>query len=345
MIRRFYNTSCILYNTKKQGMKLHKMLNPKSKRHWHPTQSAEVNALPSVKSLIKTEREPDNRGVRRIAILNKLFMKYITDIMSTGTVSINILGRGIEISKVKISKDYHSINVFWICKGDSRDEETESVLKSIAGPLRHELSTLKLMGEVPYIQFVKDKQESQIVDLDRRLIEADYGEDYTPTDMGHVLKSEFTLDMKLSPEMKAKIKRLEDEQELIEDPIPEMTNTMYGLDHTKIMNRLLAARKRTKDAWTNLESESSVISYRASKTSPSNIDTKEQKQEIAEFLMKRQILQKKLQKERRAREDEVCYEEEEFEDRKENIKEYCDDYNDDYRNEYDIEAYNDIKRR
>lgn len=36
---------------------------------------------------------------------------------------------------------------------------------------------------------------------------ADYGEDYEPTDLGHLLKSEFTLNTKLSPEMKVHIKR------------------------------------------------------------------------------------------------------------------------------------------
>lgn len=56
--------------------------------------------MPSVKSLTKTQKEPGKRSIRRAAMLNKMFMKQITDLMSTGTVSMNILGRGIEISKV-----------------------------------------------------------------------------------------------------------------------------------------------------------------------------------------------------------------------------------------------------
>lgn len=59
--------------------------------------------MPSVKSLTKTQHEPGKRSVRRAAMLNKMFMKQITDLMSTGTVSMNIVGRGIEISKVLIS--------------------------------------------------------------------------------------------------------------------------------------------------------------------------------------------------------------------------------------------------
>lgn len=68
-------------------------------RKWHPTYS-EMNTLPSIKSLTKVSHEPGKRGVRRIAVLNKLFMKHITDLMSTGSSGLDIVGRGIEISKV-----------------------------------------------------------------------------------------------------------------------------------------------------------------------------------------------------------------------------------------------------
>lgn len=56
-----------------------------------------------------------------------------------------------------------------------------------------------------YFHILPDKQEAVIVDLDRRLAIADYGEDYTPTDLGQLLKSEFTLNTKLSPEEKVTI--------------------------------------------------------------------------------------------------------------------------------------------
>lgn len=56
--------------------------------------------MPTVKSLTKVNREPGKQGARRLAMLNKLFMKNITDLMSTGTMAMDIVGRGIEISKV-----------------------------------------------------------------------------------------------------------------------------------------------------------------------------------------------------------------------------------------------------
>lgn len=272
------------------------MVNPKNKKQWHPTQMFEADSLPSISSLTKTKHEPGKRGQRRTAMLNKMFMKQITDLMSTGTVSMNIVGRGIEISKVSVTPDLQKVNVFWVCKGDASDDATEKVLSKAAGALRHELSTLRVMGEIPYIEFVKDKQEALIVDLDRRLAMADYGEDYAPTDMGQLLKSEFTLNTQLSPEVKAKIKKLEDELPIYEDPLPEMTNNVYGLDHAKIMSRLLAARKKTRDAWSVLNTDSNVISYRAPADIVPDPAVTNQRKELADFLLKRQIEQKKIHK-------------------------------------------------
>lgn len=40
------------------------------------------------------------------------------------------------------------------------------------------------------------------MDLDRRLAMAEYGDDFVPTEIGHLLKNEFVLNTKLSEEMK-----------------------------------------------------------------------------------------------------------------------------------------------
>ncbi|XP_072942599.1 putative ribosome-binding factor A, mitochondrial [Epargyreus clarus] len=354
MFRRLYHSTSVLCSIKKQGIKLTKMVNPKSKKQWYQAPTQEIDAMPSVKSLTKTKYEPGKQGARRVAMLNKLFMKYITDIMSTGTVSMNIIGRGIEISKVRITPDFQTLNVFWICKGNAADQETEAVLNKTAGALRHELSTLRLMGEVPYVAFVKDRQEALLVDLDNRLCVADYGEGYTPTELGHLLKSDFTLDMKLSPEMKAKIKQLESELPVVDDPIPEMTHNVYGLDHANMMGRLLAARKKSKDAWNNLDNESNVISYRTTfNKNAQQLDTTKQKRELAEFLHKRQILQKKLAKQdRKSREDlkvaaqeipETQYEPQYDMVEEEDYYDFDEDYFDDRPKFEEIKSYDKIK--
>lgn len=58
------------------------------------------DALPSTQSLTKTKFEPTKRATRRIAVLNKLFMKNVTDLMSSSPFAAKAIGNGIEISKV-----------------------------------------------------------------------------------------------------------------------------------------------------------------------------------------------------------------------------------------------------
>ncbi|CAH1640200.1 unnamed protein product [Spodoptera littoralis] len=334
---RLYHVSRIAFSLKKQGLKLCKMVNPKNKRQWHPTQQFFENTLPTVKSLTLQKHEPGKRGMRRTSMLNKMFMKHITDMMSTGTTALDVVGRGIEISRVNITPDMNTVNVFWVCKGNASDAETEKILNRVAGGLRRELSTLRVMGEVPYIVFVKDKQEAHLVDLDRRLAMADYGEDYVPTDLGQLLKSEFTLNTKLSPEVKAKIKQLEDDLPVFEDPLPEMTHSIFGLDHAKIMSRLLAARKKTHDAWSTINTDSSdVISYR---TTPYKVpDVGNQRKELADFLLQRQILQKKLSKQNKSQEQWLLAEKEtEEEEEVEDVEEADDD--EEYEDEDDYNYY------
>lgn len=82
---------------------------------------------------------------------------------------------------------------------------------------------------------------------------------------------------------------MEEELPLIDEPIPEMTHNVFGLDHARIMNRLLAARKKSRDAWVNVDADNPVISYRAPDIKPDDSDVGNQQMELADFLLKRQV--------------------------------------------------------
>lgn len=58
-------------------------------------------------------------------------------------------------SQVIVAGDYRSVNVYWMASKSEDDSQLEELLQSISGPLRHELSRLRIMGEIPKIQFVK----------------------------------------------------------------------------------------------------------------------------------------------------------------------------------------------
>lgn len=82
---------------------------------------------------------------------------------------------------------------------------------------------------------------------------------------------------------------MENEIEVHEEPIPEMMHNVFGLDHARILDRLLAARKRSKDAWSSLDEGVPVIHYRAAASKLPDVDMGTQKEDLADFLLKRQV--------------------------------------------------------
>lgn len=104
------------------------------------------------------------------------------------------------------------------------NSELDKLLHSISGLLRHELSRLKIMGEIPKIQFVAglkkvlcnfqliqtteivllDKTYSNIAAVDRLLNEADFGKDFVPT-CPTLLNNHPTVFTKIDPKIKVTI--------------------------------------------------------------------------------------------------------------------------------------------
>nr|CAD7259639.1 unnamed protein product [Timema shepardi] len=164
-------------------------------KSWHGSYEAQPWAISSPKTAFK----PGGRNTRRIAVLNKVFMRHITDIMATGEDSKEIAGRGIEVSRVKVSADFSHLSVYWLAQNSSEDNEIESILKCLAGKLRHELSQLQIIGMVPKVDFVKDKQYALMADVDELLLKADFGEDYVPVHPHYHNNATFTQIEKFTP--------------------------------------------------------------------------------------------------------------------------------------------------
>lgn len=54
-----------------------------------------------------------------------------------------------------MAPDFNKVNVFWAARGTENDAVVERILKKSAGQLRQELTTLRVMGVVPHINFIK----------------------------------------------------------------------------------------------------------------------------------------------------------------------------------------------
>lgn len=164
---------------------------------------------------------------------------------------------------VKVSPDFKSVNVFWLGQSDENDIVIEKILKSIAGPLRHELSQLRLMGEVPRIYFVRDKFYSKAAEVDALLRKADFGDDFEPTDPTLFMRSNLQIQMKLPEDIKMKIYEIErewdDKEEFVEEELPEMRHDVMGIDHEAMMKKISSNIDKNKRAWETFETRNETI--------------------------------------------------------------------------------------
>lgn len=173
-----------------------------------------------------------------------------------------------KVTSVKVSPDFKSLNVFWLATAE--DIVVDKILKSIAGPIRHELSQLRLMGEVPRVFFVRDRHYSKAAEVDHLLKTADFGEDFQPTDPTLFMKSQLELQMKLPDDVRSKIFEMEnsfgEDDYIEEEELPEMRHDVLGLDHQLIMKRIAMNIDKSKKAWENFETRGESI---ISTTTPS----------------------------------------------------------------------------
>lgn len=196
----------------------------KGKKNWYSNYDSGSPKLPTPVGISQNKGQGKESN-RRVSMLNKLFMKNITDLMATGDVSQRLLGRGLEVSRVKVGSDFQGVNVYWLAKGNDNDDEIQTVLNLAAHSIRHELSQLRLMGEVPKITFVKDRLYAKVMEVDHLLGNADLGE--------------------------PNFEQLESEVD--EHALPEMRNDVFGLNQAEIMERVSRRLKRSKNAWEKYE--------------------------------------------------------------------------------------------
>lgn len=255
------------------------------KRRWFQD-TEDVPKMQSATSLSNAKRQGKN-APRRVHVLNKLFMQHITDLMSTGEVSETILGRGLEISHVKVTPCFQYVNVFWMAKGSAEsDANMEQILRKASGIIRHELSQLKVMGEVPKINFVKDRVQSKFAEVEHLLARADFGEDYEPSSWAQLKQD-------MVPHLAGQSA----------ETLPLMRHDVLGLDQRDIMEKIKRTMSKSRQAWQTYETQNitnvtapSITTDDIAKVLPSRSMqeeiTKLRDDEFAKFLERRQYLRK-----------------------------------------------------
>lgn len=306
----------INYQGGKQAHMMKKIISGKSKNKgfWY----RERDPKPVTPNSLMTAKDNSKGASRRSIVLNKLFMEHVTDLMTTGEVSQLVLGHSIQITRVQMSLDFQLLTVYWTSTNTKMSHLViEDVLKQAAGPLRHQLSQLMLMGEVPRVMFVADKQSAELNEVDRRLAIVDFGDDYEPKINNS--NSSFTPQFRTT--------------DLDNDELPKMRHDVFSLDHEKIMNRILASMSKTRSAIDRYdgyiqrsELAPSEIGYVTAEMAEQAHSEKLQNAVLlASFLEKRKIEEKRLRKlSKQERTEEY------FDDMDDSSQHHNDRYEDDY---------------
>ncbi|XP_060827737.1 uncharacterized protein LOC132913416 [Bombus pascuorum] len=281
-------TDSTKYNIEKQAKFMNKIIKKnKSKRE---SIDGDINpytcATPTSKLSIYT--------VRRMIVLNNVFMKHITDLMSTGDVVPEILNKNIEISHVKVTADFKLINVFWI-DNNTENTDVEELLQKCAFQLRHELSQLRVIGVVPPIQFVKCKGTNILREVERKLKIMDFGEDHVSSPYPDAIQQ--TITASGTTDVNQNVENVEHDNLSI--TLPVMRHDIFGLDHFRIMSQIKASlNKSNKFTIKQIENMPSSNSYSTSdiKNIPNVVTNMEQQNEFKQFLCKKRKEQRKKMK-------------------------------------------------
>ncbi|KAK7862991.1 hypothetical protein R5R35_014546 [Gryllus longicercus] len=189
---------------------------------------------------------------RRVDVLNKLFMRSITDLLATGEVAPYLIGHGVSITKVKVAADYSAVNVYWTAKGAGQNVDVDKHLEKAGFDLRHHLSQLHILGKVPRICFIKDKWQIIIEETLNCLENTEIKDDL----------ENFVVNMKFEvPHGSEELAKIDQLEGLIdENPLPPMIHNVLGLDHAAIMTKIEKAVKKSeaKHRQSSLSSDSTT---------------------------------------------------------------------------------------
>lgn len=273
-------------NVNRESRMLQKLMSGKKKAAF---KWSDQHAIKKSSSIFDSNKKPTKITTRRSIVLNKLFMRHVTELISSGPIGFELSGLGLEITRVNVCQNYHGLNIYWTATGSNDFDYVEQKLASINKPLRHELHQMQLMGNTPHLTFVRDEQVSYFDALDAAMSKADYGEDYEPSLNKTKRKNDF--------ETQGYVE--EGKSDGTSSQLP-MRHDVFGLDHALIMGRIKQSLAKSKQAWKafeNKQTDKTPAKPFSINTSFESIrqDFKGEKQSaeiLKEFLQNRKLMRK-----------------------------------------------------
>ncbi|KAM5158232.1 putative ribosome-binding factor A, mitochondrial [Mantella aurantiaca] len=240
---------------------LHKFSSKHKKRQWHystphlPTE----NKSPGLLAMMK-QKQAEKRGSNvRTNTLNGILYDALTSLLSTSEVSEEVYDLCIELSKVSVSSDFSVCRAYWLSSGNKdTDDEIEKLLQRYAPHFRHLMISYRVLGKVPTVVFVRDKE-----DVKRREVE----------DLFALLELE---EKKVSSDKTEVSRKLDTEASTFQMP------SIFGIDHVELNQQILAFKKKMKCKVTETDS---------------NEHSKRQQEQLA-AIKKQNLQRKKLKKQK-----------------------------------------------
>ncbi|XP_042320729.1 putative ribosome-binding factor A, mitochondrial isoform X1 [Sceloporus undulatus] len=215
---------------------LRKFLSKKKKKFWYesPTLSSHLVQKPSSLANILKLAPPKVKKEDSIRkkVLNILLFKAVRDVLSTCDAGQEVYDLNVELSKASLTSDFSICRIYWRTTGNiEQDDHIEKSLQKSAPRIRHLLITHQILGNVPSIVFVRDKQDAAMREIESLLATADMGPE--EEDIG-LVPNNFS-------EQRSTV------ADMYLDSHSAVHTNLFGIDHEALNKQILEYKKMKKD--------------------------------------------------------------------------------------------------
>ncbi|NXG85725.1 RBFA factor, partial [Stercorarius parasiticus] len=240
------------------------------KKFWYdsPTLGSKMMYERTKLASVMKDEQPKTRKEDNIRcrVLNGLIHKAVAEMMTTCEVNQELYDLKLEICKAKtfvflqvsLASNFSACRVYWNPAATMEKESyIESVLQKSAPRIRYLLMSQQILGNVPPIVFVKDKEAAVVKEIEELLSSADFGppeeEETSQNDSSNLFSS------------------------ATQSSDSPMRSNLFGIDH-ELLNKQIMDYKRLKvsrdiesTAWTEEQEEQlSKIKKKMKKKKPRN---------------------------------------------------------------------------
>uniref|UniRef100_W5MPB1 Ribosome binding factor A n=1 Tax=Lepisosteus oculatus TaxID=7918 RepID=W5MPB1_LEPOC len=278
IFERTIGTSSIHYGSKNL---LKKFAKKTKKKFWYESPilvSKPIHKPSTSQDAVKFTPPPKTRREDsiRMRALNSILYRAISDLLSSNEVSSEICELSLEISKVSLPLDFSCCRVYWKTSGISKtDDLIQQVLDRSAPRVRYLLIAHQVLGSVPPVTFIKDKEYAAVLEVERLLKMADFGPNENTEEPEQILTDGREPVCLISPS---------------EQPATPKPSAVFGIDHEALNRQIMAYKQKPKEALT----ETAQFGL-----------TEQQQDMLAELRKQKEIRRKKKKNAKRYRDDDI----------------------------------------